>query len=183
MPAIAAGRRRSPSSTRPSRDSTSTIATAIGSRMRLDDGEKVPREVQIVGVVGDVRHFGLEKEATIEVYVPIGQVPDPTTIWLANNMYWVIQTDGSAARGGQRGTSRDRRRRSRRAGVVRSQHGSVARWHARVATIQPAIGRCLCRCGSPTGGDRRLRRVGVQRDQFGRERSGSGPPLAHRVAT
>jgi putative ABC transport system permease protein len=66
----------------------------IGRRMRLDDGEKVPREVLIVGVVGDVRHFGLEKEATIEVYVPIGQVPDPTTIWLANNMYWVVQTDG-----------------------------------------------------------------------------------------
>ena len=67
----------------------------IGSRMRLDDGEKVPREVQIVGVVGDVKHFGLEKETTIEVYVPIGQVPDPTTIWLANNMYWVVQTDGA----------------------------------------------------------------------------------------
>lgn len=67
----------------------------VGSRMRLDDGEKVPRDVQIVGVVGDVRHFGLEKEAMIEVYVPIGQVPDPTTIWLANNMYWVVQTAGA----------------------------------------------------------------------------------------
>ena len=66
----------------------------VGSRMRLDDGEKVPREVQIVGVVGNVRHFGLEQEATIEVYVPIGQVPDPTTVWLANNMYWVVQTAG-----------------------------------------------------------------------------------------
>jgi putative ABC transport system permease protein len=66
----------------------------LGSRMRLDDGEKTPREVQIVGVVGDVRHFGLEREATIEVYVPIAQVPDPTTIWLANNMYWVVQTEG-----------------------------------------------------------------------------------------
>jgi hypothetical protein len=54
--------------------------------MRLDDGEKVPREVQVVGVVGNVRHFGLEQEATIEVYVPIGQVPDPTTVWLANNI-------------------------------------------------------------------------------------------------
>jgi len=51
--------------------------------------------VQIVGVLGDVRHFGLDKEATIEVYVPIGQVPDPTTIWLANNMYWVVETDGA----------------------------------------------------------------------------------------
>src|SRR5262249_15874029 len=54
----------------------------VGSRMRLADGEKLPREVQIVGVVGNVRHFGLEKEATMEVYVPIAQVPDPTTIWL-----------------------------------------------------------------------------------------------------
>jgi len=70
-------------------------ADPIGRRMRLEDGEKVPREVQIVGVAGDVRHFGLEREATIEVYVPIGQVPDPTTIWLANNMYWVVQTDGN----------------------------------------------------------------------------------------
>ena len=66
----------------------------VGSRMRLDDGEKVPREVEVVGVVGDVKHFGLEKEATIEAYVPIAQVPDPTTIWLANNMYWVVHTDG-----------------------------------------------------------------------------------------
>jgi putative ABC transport system permease protein len=67
---------------------------ALGGRMRLDDGEKAPREVEIVGVVGDVRHFGLEKEATIEAYVPISQVPDQTTIWLANNMYWVIETEG-----------------------------------------------------------------------------------------
>jgi predicted permease len=67
----------------------------VGRRMRLDDGEKTPREVEIVGVVGDVRHFGLEKEVTIEAYVPIAQVPDQTTIWLANNMYWVVHTDGA----------------------------------------------------------------------------------------
>jgi putative ABC transport system permease protein len=66
---------------------------AVGSRMRLVDGPDVPREVLIVGVAGNVRHFGLEREATIEVYVPIGQVPEPTTIYLANNMYWVIATD------------------------------------------------------------------------------------------
>jgi putative ABC transport system permease protein len=66
----------------------------VGRRMRLDDGEKKPREVEIVGVVSDVRHFGLEKEAALEVYVPIAQVPDPTTIWLANNMYWVVTTEG-----------------------------------------------------------------------------------------
>ena len=70
-------------------------ASPIGARMRLDDGEKVPRAMEVVGVVGDVKHFGLEQETTIEVYVPIAQVPDATTIWLANNMYWVIQTDGA----------------------------------------------------------------------------------------
>jgi putative ABC transport system permease protein len=70
-------------------------ASAIGARMRLDDGEKAPRIVEVVGVIADVKHFGLEQETTIEVYVPIAQVPDPTTIWLANNMYWVLQTTGA----------------------------------------------------------------------------------------
>jgi putative ABC transport system permease protein len=70
-------------------------ASPIGARMRLDDGGKVPRTVEVVGVTDDVKHFGLEKEAAIEVYVPISQVPDPTTIWLANNMYWVIETAGT----------------------------------------------------------------------------------------
>jgi putative ABC transport system permease protein len=70
-------------------------ASPIGSRLRLDDGEKVPRVVEVVGVIGDVKHFGLERQTTIEVYVPIAQVPDPTTIWLANNMYWVIETTGA----------------------------------------------------------------------------------------
>jgi putative ABC transport system permease protein len=32
---------------------------------------------------------------TSEAYVPIAQVPDQTTIWLANNMYWVVHTDGA----------------------------------------------------------------------------------------
>jgi putative ABC transport system permease protein len=42
-----------------------------------------------------VKHFGLETETTIEAYVPISQVPDATTIWLANNMYWLVETEGS----------------------------------------------------------------------------------------
>jgi predicted permease len=66
----------------------------IGARLRLADGEKVARPVEVVGVIADVKHFGVEKETTLEVYVPMSQVPDPTTIWLANNMYWVIETTG-----------------------------------------------------------------------------------------
>ena len=55
----------------------------------------MPRTVEVVGVTADVKHFGLEKETTIEAYVPIAQVPDATTIWLANNMYWLVETEGS----------------------------------------------------------------------------------------
>ena len=68
-------------------------ASPVGARMRLVDGEKTPRLVEVVGVVADVRHFGFERAAPMEVYVPIPQVPEQTTIWLANNMYWAIETE------------------------------------------------------------------------------------------
>jgi putative ABC transport system permease protein len=66
----------------------------IGARIRADDGEPPPREMEIVGVVGDVKQYGLEEEPLGILYVPIRQAPEPAVTWLRNNMFWVVHTKG-----------------------------------------------------------------------------------------
>jgi putative ABC transport system permease protein len=46
--------------------------SAVGHRISADTGKTW---ITIVGVVGDVRHYGLESEPTDEVYLPFSQVP------------------------------------------------------------------------------------------------------------
>lgn len=46
----------------------------LGQRMRIDDGDPW---MEIVGVVGDVKHFGLDSQARTEFYVPYTKDPWP----------------------------------------------------------------------------------------------------------
>jgi hypothetical protein len=49
-------------------------ADPVGMHLVIDDGVR-PRDVEIVGVVGDVAHFRLEDARTPTLYLPIDQLP------------------------------------------------------------------------------------------------------------
>jgi putative ABC transport system permease protein len=67
-------------------------ASAVGAHLMLDDGDPPPRQVEVVGVVEDVKHFGLDREPPPEMYVPMTQVPKATVVFLANNMFLAVRT-------------------------------------------------------------------------------------------
>jgi hypothetical protein len=52
--------------------------SVLGAHLQIDDTQADMREVEIVGVVGDVRDFGLDSEFRLEIYTPIAQVPHGT---------------------------------------------------------------------------------------------------------
>jgi len=65
----------------------------VGTSLLLwDAGDSTVRRARIVGVTGDVKHFGLETESTADVYVAIPQVPEATIQWLTNNLYLGLRT-------------------------------------------------------------------------------------------
>jgi putative ABC transport system permease protein len=68
--------------------------TPIGARISIDDNDTGPREAEIVGVVGDVKHLTLESESTGEIYLPFNQIHEDGVAFVRNNQFWVIQTDG-----------------------------------------------------------------------------------------
>jgi predicted permease len=64
----------------------------LGAHVKIDDNNQAPREVEVIGVVGDVRHTGLHEDPSPEIYVPISQIPEENIPLLTNNMNWVVRT-------------------------------------------------------------------------------------------
>jgi putative ABC transport system permease protein len=64
----------------------------IGAHIKIDDNNQGPREVEVIGVVGDVRHIGLHVDPAPEIYVPISQIPEENVPLLTNDMNWVVKT-------------------------------------------------------------------------------------------
>lgn len=63
----------------------------LGSRLLVDDSEPW-RAVEVVGVVGDVKHTGLDAEDTADVYVPYAQAPQGVAVYLANIFCVALRT-------------------------------------------------------------------------------------------
>ena len=64
----------------------------LGKRVTMDDGSNAP--VEIVGVVGDVRHFGLDAETPAELFVPFPQAVKDYWEWTNRSLAFTLRTSG-----------------------------------------------------------------------------------------
>jgi putative ABC transport system permease protein len=64
----------------------------IGSHISMDMADGAYREFEIVGVAGDVKQGSLNGPPTVDLYIPMAQIPDRSVPFLADQMKWVIRT-------------------------------------------------------------------------------------------
>ena len=69
---------------------------ALGKRFTLDDDVTEP--VEIVGIVGDVKHFGLDEDVRAELFVPVQQCSSGFWGWIDRSLHVVFEPRGDAGR-------------------------------------------------------------------------------------
>jgi putative ABC transport system permease protein len=69
----------------------------LGRRLLINDNNKGPRPVEIVGVVEDVRQAALDTPPAFDVYVPLRQVHPDRLGSLRMNQFWMIRTGTAPA--------------------------------------------------------------------------------------
>jgi predicted permease len=65
---------------------------ALGRQVLIDDNNKGPRAVEVVGVVENVRQAALDGPPTFDVYIPLRQIHPDGVVFLRNNQFWMIRT-------------------------------------------------------------------------------------------
>jgi putative ABC transport system permease protein len=64
----------------------------LGRHIVIEPGTRALQRVEVVGVVGDVKHYGLDAPPTMDLYVPFAQLPEHNVVWVTNNQFWAIRT-------------------------------------------------------------------------------------------
>ncbi len=64
----------------------------IGARINIDDNNEGPRPVEIVGVVGNVKHTNLESDPTFDLYLPLAQFHEDNVGLIRNSHYWMVRS-------------------------------------------------------------------------------------------
>jgi putative ABC transport system permease protein len=67
----------------------------VGEHLLVEDSPEGFRTMEIVGVVGDVKHVSLEAEALPHLYVPYHQTHRELLVWLTLNQFLVVRTAGA----------------------------------------------------------------------------------------
>ncbi len=63
----------------------------VGDHILLEDDAASERDLEVVGVAGDIRLLDLESAPAPCVYVAMSQIPEPNARWIANNMFWMVR--------------------------------------------------------------------------------------------
>jgi predicted permease len=66
----------------------------LGQHLLVNDTPAGFRSLEIVGVVGDVKHASLESDAEPHLYVPYHQTASDLLVWLTLNQFLVVRTSG-----------------------------------------------------------------------------------------
>ena len=69
----------------------------LGQRVMVDDNDAEPRQIEIVGIVGQVKQTNLETPARPDMYLPLRQVHKDGVVWLRNSNYCVAKMNGEVS--------------------------------------------------------------------------------------
>jgi putative ABC transport system permease protein len=75
---------------------TDPNANPLGARVRIEFGGDAPREYEIVGVVANIKHVGLNDEPLATLYGPLAQVPPAAVTARAANLSIVARVTNDA---------------------------------------------------------------------------------------
>jgi putative ABC transport system permease protein len=66
----------------------------ISARLLVDDNDRGPRPVEIIGVVGNVQQLALDGGPTWDLYLTYPQIHPDGVGLAAANMFWIVRTTG-----------------------------------------------------------------------------------------